>query len=133
MVFYRSFQELRRRRLQTTISNDSKILDRRELHTGRVHYYQIVHDTKNRRPIEPEQMERDRIRQHCGKIDIINHCVSTHTTPLHIRNGQTMRITIRKGMCRCHLHTEEGATTTPQTRTRHACTVSRLSESVRFC
>ena len=130
MVFYRSFQELRQRRLQTTISNDSKILDRQELHTGRVHYYQIVHDTKNRRPIKPEQMERDRSRRHRGKIDIINHRVLTHTTPLHIRNGQTMRIAIRKRMRRCYFHTEESTTTTSRTRTRHTRTVCRPSKSI---
>ena len=130
MVFYRSFQELRQRRLQTTISNDSKILDRRELHTGRIYNHQTIHDTQVRRPIKPNQMERNSAWRHRGEIDIINHRAPTHATSLHIRNGRTIRITIRKGMRRCHLYTEESTTATPRTRTRHARAVCRPSEGI---
>ena len=116
-----------------SISNDSKIMDRSKLHTGRIYYYyQIVHDTKNRRPIEPKQVERNSVRQYCCKIDIIDHRISTHTTSLHFWNGRTMWIAIWKGMCRRHLRAEESTTTTPRSRIRRTCTVRRPCQSIRL-
>ena len=77
-------------------------------------------------------MERNSARRYCREIDIINYRISTQATPLHVRNGRTMRIVIRKGMRRYYFHTEESTTTTSRTRIKHARTICRLSESVRF-
>ena len=69
-------------------------------------------------------------RRHHSKINIIKNFITTNTTPLHIQNGRAMRIATQKRMHRRYFHTEESTTTTLRTRTRHARTICRPSESV---